>query len=109
MTVEDIKDWESRNGQIPEGSVIVVNTGNHKIYKDRVRFSLFNYVLEHNFRRVTAFHRLTIMATRTGTMISPTQRTFTSPVNPNINPFTQMFYYRKLLYVQVFPATQQSG
>ncbi len=34
LTVEEVKKWEKKNGQIPSGSLVVLNTGWHKKFKD---------------------------------------------------------------------------
>lgn len=39
VSVEDLKDWESRNGRIPEGAVILVNTGFDKFWPDKLKYT----------------------------------------------------------------------
>ncbi len=38
ITIEDFEAWESRNGRIPDGALILVNTGHGKYYNDRVKY-----------------------------------------------------------------------
>ncbi len=38
VSVEDITDWEKENGQIPEGSILLLNTGYAKFWPDRVKY-----------------------------------------------------------------------
>jgi len=34
LTADDIQDWESKNGKVPSGSLVVANTGWHKKFTD---------------------------------------------------------------------------
>merc|ERR1712038_1870846 len=34
LTVEDVKNWEKTNGQIPDNSIVLMNSGSSKLYKD---------------------------------------------------------------------------
>lgn len=38
VSVEDITDWEKENGQIPEGSILLLNTGYAKFWPDREKY-----------------------------------------------------------------------
>lgn len=38
VSVGDITDWEKENGQIPEGSILLLNTGYAKFWPDRVKY-----------------------------------------------------------------------
>ena len=37
LSVEDILAWEKKNGEIPDGGVVIINTGHGKHYADRDR------------------------------------------------------------------------
>jgi kynurenine formamidase len=39
LSVQDIRDWESRNGQIPEGAVVMVRSDWYKGWNDTARFA----------------------------------------------------------------------
>jgi kynurenine formamidase len=38
MGVEDLTNWEKENGQIPEGSIVLLQTGFGKFYPDKVKY-----------------------------------------------------------------------
>lgn len=38
MTVEDVTTWEEANGQLPEGAIVLFNTGFAQYYPDRERY-----------------------------------------------------------------------
>jgi len=38
VEVKDFTDWESKNGPIPDGSIVLLNTGYAKYWPDRVRY-----------------------------------------------------------------------
>ena len=38
ITVEDITSWESENGQIPDGSIVLLETGFGRYWPDRVKY-----------------------------------------------------------------------
>ncbi len=38
FTVEDVTNWESENGQIPEGAIVLFNTGFAQYYPDREQY-----------------------------------------------------------------------
>ncbi|HVY55249.1 MAG TPA: cyclase family protein, partial [Thermodesulfobacteriota bacterium] len=38
ISIEDFTEWESVNGRIPEGSIVLLNTGYSKYWPDRVRY-----------------------------------------------------------------------
>jgi kynurenine formamidase len=39
LSVQDVKDWESRNGRIPEGAVVMVRSDRYKGWGDPARFA----------------------------------------------------------------------
>ena len=36
--IEDFKNWESKNGKIPDGSIVLLNTGYAKFWPDKVKY-----------------------------------------------------------------------
>ncbi len=38
FTVEDVTNWEAENGQLPEGAIVLFNTGFAQYYPDRERY-----------------------------------------------------------------------
>ena len=38
LTVQDLKDWEEKNGRFPDHSVILLYTGQSKFYNDVDKF-----------------------------------------------------------------------
>jgi len=38
ISVKDFTDWEAKNGTIPEGSIVLLNTGYAKYWPDRVKY-----------------------------------------------------------------------
>ncbi|UCS92861.1 cyclase family protein [Echinicola marina] len=36
--IEDLKKWEAQNGQIPEGSIVLLQSGHGKYYPDKVKY-----------------------------------------------------------------------
>jgi len=38
VSVEDIKDWEEKNGAIPESAIVLLNTGYGQYWPDRVKY-----------------------------------------------------------------------
>ncbi|MCI0653654.1 MAG: cyclase family protein [Methylococcaceae bacterium] len=38
ITIEDIKTWEKQNGRVPEGAIVLFNTGFAQFYPDRVKY-----------------------------------------------------------------------
>ncbi|MEZ5425847.1 MAG: cyclase family protein [Pyrinomonadaceae bacterium] len=38
ISVEDLTDWEKQNGQIPENSIVLLETGFGKFYPDKVKY-----------------------------------------------------------------------
>ena len=37
LSVDDILAWEEKNGEIPDGGVVIINTGHGKHYANRER------------------------------------------------------------------------
>ena len=38
LTLEDITDWEDTYGRIPDNSIVLMNSGSSKLYKDPKRY-----------------------------------------------------------------------
>lgn len=38
ISIEDLENWESKNGQIPEGSIVLLQSGHGKYYPDKVKY-----------------------------------------------------------------------
>ena len=38
VTVEDFKAWEARHGDLPAGVIVLLNTGYHRFWPDRVKY-----------------------------------------------------------------------
>jgi len=38
LTLEDVLDWEIKNGEIPNGSVVIMNSGNGPNYGDKALY-----------------------------------------------------------------------
>ncbi|WP_215223728.1 cyclase family protein [Echinicola shivajiensis] len=38
ISLEDLENWESKNGQIPEGSIVLLQSGHGKYYPDKVKY-----------------------------------------------------------------------
>ena len=48
LTLEDIKAWEESNRKIPDNSIVLMNSGSSKLYKDPKRY--FGYPDEEKFK-----------------------------------------------------------
>lgn len=48
LTLEDITDWEDTYGRIPDNSIVLMNSGSSKLYKDPKRY--FGYPDEEKFK-----------------------------------------------------------
>ena len=54
MTLEDVNKWEDEHGKIPEGSIILMNSGSHQFYSKPKTY--FGYPDDESFKKKDVKH-----------------------------------------------------
>ena len=54
MTLEDVNKWEDEHGKIPEGSIVLMNSGSHQFYSKPKTY--FGYPDDESFKKKDVKH-----------------------------------------------------